>query len=210
MKKFLLSSTVVILFALYVYKTFGTQTLTPPTPNSTGSDLSSNTQQEATTDTTLSTDDRDADVDIPRPTTSTTDNSAPTQTTPANTQSQPTATTKPAQTNSQPAANTKPATPTAPKSIYKDGTFTGPAVDAYYGTMQVQVVVSGGKITDVNFLQYPNDQRNSIRINSYAMPIFKQEIIAAQSANVNAVSGASASSPATIESLKGALALARN
>lgn len=99
--------------------------------------------------------------------------------------------------------------PQAPKGKYKDGTFTGSVEDAYYGNMQVQVVISGGKIVDVIFLQYPNDNRTSIRINTQAMPIFKEEAIAAQSENVDMVSGASFSSPAFQKSLAAALAQAK-
>ena len=77
--------------------------------------------------------------------------------------------------------------------------------DAYYGNVQVQAVISGGKITAVNFLQYPNDRSNSIRINTQAMPYLQQEAIQAQSAQVDGVSGASATSAAFVQSLTVAL-----
>lgn len=95
------------------------------------------------------------------------------------------------------------------KGTYKDGTYIGNSVDAYYGYVQVQVAISGGKIVDVVFLDYPQDAQNSIRINSRAMPILIRETLTAQSANVNAVSGASETSPAYIQSLKSALAQAK-
>jgi uncharacterized protein with FMN-binding domain len=88
---------------------------------------------------------------------------------------------------------------------YKDGKYTGSVADAYYGNIQVQVVISGGKISDVIFLQYPNDRGTSIEINSQAMPLLKQEAIQAQSANVSGVSGATDSSNAFIQSLGSAL-----
>ena len=91
---------------------------------------------------------------------------------------------------------------------YKDGTYTGSVADAFYGNIQVQAVVSGGKITDVIFLQYPNDRSTSIAINTQAMPYLKQEAIAAQSANVAAVSGASDTSAAFQQSLQAALSQA--
>lgn len=90
-------------------------------------------------------------------------------------------------------------------SMYKDGTYTGSAADAYYGYIQVQAVISGGKITDVKFLQYPNDQENSIYINQQAMPYLKQEAIQAQSGNVNIITGATDSSQAFIQSMNDAL-----
>jgi uncharacterized protein with FMN-binding domain len=104
-------------------------------------------------------------------------------------------------------APTPAATP-ARTGKYKDGTYTGSVADAFYGNVQVQAVVSGGKITDVIFLQYPNDRRTSIEINSQAMPLLKQEAIAVQSAQVDGVSGATATSGAFIQSLGSALSQA--
>lgn len=88
---------------------------------------------------------------------------------------------------------------------YKDGTYTGSVADAFYGNLQVQAVISGGRIADVIFLQYPSDRGTSVRINSQAMPILKREAIQVQSAQVDGVSGATASSGAFIESLGSAL-----
>lgn len=104
-------------------------------------------------------------------------------------------------------APTAPAASSAPSSgsRYKDGTFTGNVADAYYGYIQVQTVISNGKISDVKFLQYPNDRNTSIEINSQAMPYLQQEAISAQSANVDIVSGATMSSLAFRESLQFAL-----
>lgn len=103
----------------------------------------------------------------------------------------------------QPAGSAPP--PSAQTGKYKNGTYTGSVADAFYGNIQVQVVISGGQITDVIFLQYPNDRSTSIYINQQAMPYLKQEAIQAQSANVAGVSGASATSQAFIESLQSAL-----
>ncbi len=88
---------------------------------------------------------------------------------------------------------------------YKDGTYTGSVEDAFYGNVQVQVIVSGGKISDVNFLQYPNDNQTSQFVNSQAMPLLKQEALQAQSSQVDIVSGASATSQAFQASLTNAL-----
>jgi uncharacterized protein with FMN-binding domain len=98
---------------------------------------------------------------------------------------------------------------TAPTS-YKDGRYTGSTADAYYGYIQVLAVISGGKLTDVQFLQFPNDNPNSSYINSQAKPYLKQEAVQAQSANVNIVSGATLTSQAFIQSLSDALNKARS
>jgi len=113
-----------------------------------------------------------------------------------------------APTPAVPSTPTAPSIPVATTGKFKDGSYTGSVADAYYGWVQVKAVISGGKITDVVFLQYPNDRQTSIEINTQAMPYLKQEAIVAQSANVATVSGASETSKAFRESLGAALALA--
>ena len=93
-------------------------------------------------------------------------------------------------------------------NTYKDGVYTGSAIDAFYGYVQVRVSVNNGQINDVAFLQYPNDRQNSMMINMYAMPILKQEVIQSQSTNVDIVSGATATCQAFIKSLDSALSKA--
>jgi uncharacterized protein with FMN-binding domain len=89
--------------------------------------------------------------------------------------------------------------------LYADGTYTGSEADAMYGIVQVQVVVDGGQITDIQFLSTPSGRRESEEINGFAAPILAQEAIAAQSAKVQAVSGATLTSHAFVESLQSAL-----
>lgn len=91
---------------------------------------------------------------------------------------------------------------------YKDGSYTGSVADAYYGNVQVQAMVSGGKITDVRFLQYPNTHSTSVYINQQAMPYLQQEAIKTQKSNVNIISGATYTSQAFIQSLASALSQA--
>ena len=94
-------------------------------------------------------------------------------------------------------------------SGYKDGVFTGSVADAYYGLVQVQATIKNSLITDVAFLSYPNDRDTSRYINGQAMPMLTQEAIQIQSANVNIISGATATSGAFRESLAVALASAK-
>ena len=94
------------------------------------------------------------------------------------------------------------------QGAYKNGTYTGSVADAFYGNIQVQAVITNGQISDVIFLQYPNDRSTSIAINTQAMPYLKQEAIQAQSAQVDIVSGASDTSQAFQQSLASALAQA--
>jgi uncharacterized protein with FMN-binding domain len=129
--------------------------------------------------------------------------------TPVKTTPKPTPTPAPVPTPT-PAPAPVPTPAPQPKGLYADGQYTGSVADAYYGNIQVKVTVSGGKITDVVFLQYPSDRGTSVRINSQAMPYLKQEAISAQSANVGIVSGATDSSMAFQQSLASALTQAKN
>ncbi len=90
-----------------------------------------------------------------------------------------------------------------------DGTYRGPVVDAYYGLMQIEAVVRNGRLATIHVLQYPNDRRTSIYINRQALPMLRDEVISAQSARVDIVSGATLSSHAFIQSLGAALSKAR-
>jgi len=109
-------------------------------------------------------------------------------------------------TSSQPVSQpTSQSTTSSSTGKYKDGTYAGSVADAFYGNIQVQVTISGGKITDVQFLQFPNDRRTSQMINSQADPLLAQEAIQAQSAQVSGVTGATASSGAFVQSMQSAL-----
>ncbi len=102
-----------------------------------------------------------------------------------------------------------PAPATAPSGRYRDGTYTGASVDAYYGQVQVQAIIQSGAIADVKFLQYPNDRGTSLRISNQAMPILKREAIQAQSAKVDGISGATQTVDGFVKSLTDALSQAR-
>lgn len=98
---------------------------------------------------------------------------------------------------------------TAKKGQYTDGTFTGSTESQPYGSVQVAVVVSGGRITNVKLLQKPSQGGQTQEINSQALPMLVDEVITAQSGNIDGVSGASLTSPAFIESVKSALSKAK-
>jgi len=121
--------------------------------------------------------------------------SIPTATkTPAATKSpsagKPSATKTPKQSTKPTAAATTPAAPaTTGGSKNVNGTFTGSAVDVGYGTVQVQITVVNGKITDAQAVQAPSGRND--RYTNMAVPILRQRTLAAQSANINGASGAS-------------------
>ena len=89
-----------------------------------------------------------------------------------------------------------------------DGTYTGDVANAYYGMVQVALVVSGSRVTNVKILQYPNDNGTSRYINSIALPYLIQETVKAQSSNIYLVSGATFTSQAFAQSLSTALSKA--
>jgi uncharacterized protein with FMN-binding domain len=88
---------------------------------------------------------------------------------------------------------------------YVDGAYAGAVEDAYYGHVQIQAVVQGGRLIGIKILQYPSDRRTSIAINRYALPTLRNEVIKAQSASIDIVSGATLTSKAFIHSLTDAL-----
>ena len=111
--------------------------------------------------------------------------------------------TPPASVAVQPATSTD--TAAAGSSGYRDGTYTGTDENAYYGRVQVQVTIASSQIASVKVLDYPQDRRTSRYINSQALPLLKQEVIAADNANIDTISGATLTSEAYIRSLAKAL-----
>jgi uncharacterized protein with FMN-binding domain len=93
--------------------------------------------------------------------------------------------------------------------LYRDGAYTGSVADAQWGYIQVKVIIQQGAITDVQFLQYPNERERSVLINNYADPQLTSEAIQAQSAEVDLVTGATDTSEAFVQSLSDALAGAK-
>lgn len=100
-------------------------------------------------------------------------------------------------------AASAPATKTA-----VSGTFTGDAVDTRFGAVQVRITISNGKITNVTAPQYPTESFRDQQINAQAIPWLEQQTIAAQSANIQGVGGASYTSQGFYQSLVSALSKA--
>jgi len=84
-------------------------------------------------------------------------------------------------------------------------TIAGQAVETRYGTVQVQVVLSGSKISNVSFLQLTAYDDQSQQINQAAAPLLLQETLSAQSSQIDTVSGATYTSDGYIQSLQSAL-----
>jgi uncharacterized protein with FMN-binding domain len=82
---------------------------------------------------------------------------------------------------------------------------TGDSVDTRWGPVQVKVTRANGKITDVEAVVYPTENPRDQEINAQALPILKQEVLAAQNAQIDMVSGATVTSTGYISSLQSAL-----
>ena len=85
------------------------------------------------------------------------------------------------------------------------GTATGDAVATQYGNAQVKVTVEDGRITAIQALQLQGNDPRSVMISSSAEPILQQEALAAQSAQIDTVSGATYTSESYKQSLQSAL-----
>jgi uncharacterized protein with FMN-binding domain len=85
------------------------------------------------------------------------------------------------------------------------GTFAGSTSNTRYGPVQVQISVTGGKITAATALQVPQESSRDVRINSQAVPILNQETVQAQNAQIDTVSGATYTSDGYIKSLQSAI-----
>lgn len=107
-------------------------------------------------------------------------------------------------TSSSSSASTSSSSTKTAASSLKDGTYTGSSVQNPYGTVQVQVTISGGKITSVKVPQYPTGH-HSDEINQQAVPTLVNETISAQSSQVDMVSGATFTSQGYTTSLQNAL-----
>jgi uncharacterized protein with FMN-binding domain len=86
-----------------------------------------------------------------------------------------------------------------------DAVVNGGVARTRWGPVQVQVQIASSRIVDVRVLQQPNGNRTDAEINSYALPQLREQVLQAQSANVDGVSGATVTSDGYRQSLQSAL-----
>ncbi|HEX4215764.1 MAG TPA: FMN-binding protein [Candidatus Dormibacteraeota bacterium] len=87
----------------------------------------------------------------------------------------------------------------------RDGTYTGTLESEVYGRVQVRIVVEEGRLVDISTVSLVGDSPHSQELNQHAAPILRSETLRAQSARIDAVTGATYTSDAYIESLGTAL-----
>jgi uncharacterized protein with FMN-binding domain len=91
----------------------------------------------------------------------------------------------------------------------KRRTVTGKVAETLRGPMQVELTLAGQRITKVTMLQRTNSGAESDAIDATAIPKLISETLTAQSAHIDAVSGATYTSEGYLQSLQSALDKAR-
>lgn len=84
-------------------------------------------------------------------------------------------------------------------------TVDGPIVQTRYGPVQVEITVSGSRVTNVVALQLPDGDRHSAQISSRVDDMLASQALEAQGGSIDGVSGATYTSEAYAESLQAAL-----
>lgn len=90
-------------------------------------------------------------------------------------------------------------------TTYTDGTYTGSATTFRFGTVTVTATISNGRITAVTERLVSDGQGKSNQINARSVPALKSAIVAANSAKVSTISGATYTTRAYLTSLQSAL-----
>lgn len=115
-------------------------------------------------------------------------------------------------------ATSTPPTPSAPAKTHASSgtqTVTGTSVRVSegfrtFGSVQVQVTLTNGRITKLVALDYPNRDPQSAEISQYSIPVIQQEVLQAQGTNIDVVSGATYTTQAYAQSVQAALDKAKS
>jgi len=102
---------------------------------------------------------------------------------------------------------TRSSAPAAPMTSAAPATTTvlGDPADTQWGVVQVRLSVRGGRIVAVRAVQSPHSTQHSLDINAHALPILAQQVLTAQGAKVDGVSGATVTSNGYRTSLQSAI-----
>lgn len=95
--------------------------------------------------------------------------------------------------------------PTSPPTTAAAATLTGSAIPTKFGDVQVRATVRGHQIVDVQAIALPNSHQRSVEISDYVAPVLRSEALAAQSARIDLISGATYTSVGYARSLQSAL-----
>ena len=134
--------------------------------------------------------------------------SASASSTPATSSTRSTSSTSTSTSHTGTTGTTAPATSsttTTSSSTATTRSATGSDISFQYGDIQLKVTATGTKVTHVSVVKIGETDPRSQQIDAYAVPQLTQEVLAAGSANIQAVSGASYTSQAYYDSLQSAL-----
>lgn len=125
------------------------------------------------------------------------------------TESSKSAATSPTSSTSPQVSATASATPSATASAETNtatgDNITGTSAQTQWGPVQLTATVADGKITAIKAVAYPANDGKSMQISNYSIPVLNKEAIAAQSASIQSVSGATFTSRAYMLSLQSIL-----
>ncbi len=96
-------------------------------------------------------------------------------------------------------------TPATGSTTSSTVTVAGAVSQTRYGPVQVSVTFTDGQIVDVHTLQAPSSQHESAQISARSTPLLAKSVIAAQSAKIDTVSGATYTSEGYRESAQSAI-----
>lgn len=97
---------------------------------------------------------------------------------------------------------------TSPAPSSSTRTALGPQIALAHGIVQVQVTCVGSRIIDVKAVQLPHDNSHSWEDSQHAAAILRSEVLSRQTYDLDAVSGATYTSKAYLQSLEAALYVA--
>ncbi|EJF01636.1 FMN-binding protein [Liquorilactobacillus mali] len=98
---------------------------------------------------------------------------------------------------------------TSNQQNYKDGEYVGKSITTAWGNVQLKIKITDNRLTQITVLKYPNTHSHSVEINQRVLPIYRQEAVKSQSANIQQVSGATETWKGFTGSLQSALVEAR-
>jgi uncharacterized protein with FMN-binding domain len=100
---------------------------------------------------------------------------------------------------------TPPAAPLTQATTVPGRPFDGTVVGTRFGPIQIRIIVDHEKIADVTAIMLPSGDPRTDQINTAALPKLRQRALAAQSADIETVSGATYTSAGYRESLQAAI-----
>ncbi len=108
-------------------------------------------------------------------------------------------------TTGPPSGSTVPPNPTTTTPVGNTERSTGATEQYGYGELAVKITVRGGRITDVSVATLQTAEQYSQSLAQQVIPVLRNEVLSAQSAHINGISGATYTSEAYASSVQSAL-----